>query len=501
MIYGGMILVFVVDGLRPDAFNTEDTPTLERLRREGVEFVASHSVFPTVTRVNAATIASGAHPATHGIVGNQMYARAVHPTRAFGTDGWKNLAKLDEATGGRVVFVPTLAERLQSHGKRLAAVSSGSTGSSFLLNPRAPRGVGILVNGYLEPGARVAYPDDVNTAVLARFGAAPAKGGRADRYDPVVDWTQAVLADYVIPELKPDVVINWITEPDHIQHALGAGSPDARAAIRNADAQIERVLRRVGTIGLDDEPNVCVVSDHGFGVNTGTVDVTRELLDAGLKAHADSDDVIIASSGQAMALYVKDRSPDRIQKLVAFLHSRPWIGVIFTRPRNGSAEAQGSVAGTFSLALIYGHNEARGADILFTFPWTSSRNEFGIPGTDVGDASSQVTSDHGSMSPWNVRNTFVAWGPAFKSGVTVRTPAGNVDVTPTVLHILGLVSDDAGLDGRVLHEALTNGPDEEQVIVETRAHTVVTTDASYRAVVQTSEVAGRRYVDKGWRIT
>jgi arylsulfatase A-like enzyme len=495
-----MILVFVVDGLRPDAFNPEDTPTLDRLRREGVELVASHSVFPTVTRVNAATIATGAHPATHGIVGNQMYAPAVHPTRAFGTDGWKNLVTLDEATRGRLVFVPTLAERLEAQGKRLAAVSSGSTGSSFLLNPRAPRGVGILVNGYLEPGTRVAYPDAVNTAVLARFGAAPAKGGRTERYDPVVEWTQAVLADYVIPELKPDVIVNWITEPDHIQHARGAGSPDARAAIRNADAQIERVLRRVGTLGLDDEPNVFVVSDHGFGVNTGTVDVTGELIDAGLKADADSDDVIIASSGQAMALYVKDRSADRIHKLVAFLQARPWIGVMFTRPGNGSAPAQGSVAGTFSLTLVHGHNEARGADILFTFPWTSDRNEFGLPGTDVGDANSQVTSDHGSMSPWNIRNTFVAWGPAFKHGVSVRTPAGNVDVTPTVLHLLGLDGDGPGLDGRVLHEALADGPDEEQVIVETRAHTVTTTDGAYRAVVQTSEVAGRRYVDKGWRI-
>jgi len=70
-----------------------------------------------------------------------------------------------------------------------------------------------------------------------------------------------------------------------------------------------------------------------------------------------------------------------------------------------------------------------------------------------------------------------------------------------VLQLLGLDSEGPGLDGRVLHEALANGPDEEQVVAETRSHTVATTDDSYRAVVQTSEVAGRRYVDKGWRIT
>ena len=30
-----LILVFVVDGLRPDAINPDDTPVLSKLRREG----------------------------------------------------------------------------------------------------------------------------------------------------------------------------------------------------------------------------------------------------------------------------------------------------------------------------------------------------------------------------------------------------------------------------------------------------------------------------------
>ena len=38
---------------------------------------------------------------------------------------------------------------------RLAGVSSGSTGSAFLLNPRAPAGVGALVNGYFDAGKTV----------------------------------------------------------------------------------------------------------------------------------------------------------------------------------------------------------------------------------------------------------------------------------------------------------------------------------------------------------
>ena len=499
-----MIIVFVVDGLRPDSIDAADTPTLHRLRAEGASFAASHAAFPTVTRVNAAVLATGRHPGATGILGNAMYVRDVDPVRAFSNDDWTNLVKVDRATGGRAVLVPSLAERLLAHGCRFAAVGSGSTGSSWLLNPRAAGGVGVLVNGYLDPGTLVAYPHEANARILERFGAAPAKGGRTDAYDASVDWTQTVLREYVLLELEPDVVIDWLTEPDHMQHAQSVGSPAARASIRNDDRHIDLVLRTLAARGR--ESHVFVVSDHGFGLNTYAVNVTRELIDAGLKTAPDSDDVVVASSGQAIGLYVKEPAAERVEKIVAFLQSCAWIGVIFTAPRRAETmlDPRGSVAGTFSLELINAYHPDRSPDVLFTFPWTSERNAYGVQGTDVGNTAgvtgslAGTGSDHGSISPWTVRNTMLAWGPRFKRGVTVRAPAGNVDVAPTILALMG--ASTSGLDGRVLHEALDGGPDEEQIAVETRAHTVEASAGAYRAVVQVSEVEGRRYVDKGWRL-
>ena len=298
------VIVFVVDGLRPDSITRKDSPTLHRLRTEGVSFANSHAVFPTVTRVNAATLATGAQPGTSGIVGNQMYVPAVDSRRAFGTDDYRSLRALDAATGGRAILVPTLAERLQARGLRLAGVGSGSTGSTFLLDPRAPDGVGVLVNGYFEPGKVVAYPADVSAAILARFGPAPPKGGLADRYDAVVTWTQRVLREYVLPELRPAVVINWLTEPDHSQHGVGVGSPSARAALAHDDREIALVLKTLDTLGLAASTDVFVASDHGFTTNAGSVDVAAELIGAGLKAAPDSTDVVLAGSGQAVALHV-----------------------------------------------------------------------------------------------------------------------------------------------------------------------------------------------------
>ncbi len=495
---GRFVLVFVVDGLRPDAITTEETPTLWRLRAEGVEFTDGHAVFPTVTRVNAATIASGAQPGTHGIVGNQIYVPAVDPRKALDTGNHHNLLAIDAATGGGLVRARTLAERLDKHGRRYAAVSSGSTGSAFLLNPRAPAGVGALVNGYFDPGRAVAYPAEAGDAILSRFGPAPAKAGM-DRFDAAVAWTQRVLREYVLPELRPDVVVNWLTEPDHSQHTAGVGSPAAREALRHDDGEIARTLATVDELGLTPAADVFVVSDHGFTSNVAGLDVAGELVAADLKAAPDSTDVVLASSGQAVALHVEGHDAERVARIARFIQSQEWGGVLFTRAL-APGDARGVADGTFSLELIHAANAERGCDLLLTFPWASDPNAFGVPGADIACVSGGVklyASDHGSMSPWNVRNTCLAWGADFKRGVTASAPAGNVDLAPTILHLLGIADAD-GLDGRVLTEALRDGPDAAKVAVDTRTHTLQV--GAYRAAVQVSVVDGRRYVDKSWRI-
>ena len=58
-------LVFVMDGLRPDSITPADTPNLHRLRSEGVWFENGHSVFPTVTRVNSPSLATGSLSLIH----------------------------------------------------------------------------------------------------------------------------------------------------------------------------------------------------------------------------------------------------------------------------------------------------------------------------------------------------------------------------------------------------------------------------------------------------
>ena len=505
-----LILIVVMDGLRPDSINREDPPALFRLRQEGVSYINSHSVFPTVTRVNSAAISTGTYPEVNGLVSNAMFVPGVHPNRAFNTSDHRQLLKLKEVSGGRLLFARSLAERLLERGIRFAAVSSGSTGSALLLSHRAPEGVGVLVNGNFDPGKRVAYPDEANNVILSRFGPAPIEEGSSS-----VDWADRVLREYVLPELQPEVVIDWQTEPDGAQHRYGTGSQEARQALANSDRNLALTLAKLQELGLADKTDLIVLSDHGFSLHSFRVDVTRALINAGLKPAADSDDVVLASNGQSVLVHVKGRDSQRIGKIVRFLQAQDWVDVIFTAGRKSGAatgrpsgrktgDEPGSVSGTFSLGLIRQANAERGPDILFTLPWSSAVNAFGVAGKHytAGDGGASAltgaASGHGGLSPWLVRNTLILSGPDFKRGITIRTASGNVDIAPTILALKGVTAGES-LDGRVLTEALRDGPDEEQIPSQTL---ILRTEAvgRYRAAVQVTDVGSHRYVDKGWRI-
>ena len=147
----------------------------------------------------------------------------------------------------------------------------------------------------------------------------------------------------------------------------------------------------------------------------------------------------------------------------------------------------------------------RSPDIVFAFSWSSVPNQHGVPETEyklVSGAGKTGPVDsgeanHGGIGPWTVRSMTLANGPDFKRGAVIRTPTSNLDVTPTLLHLLGMTTAVTEMDGRPLKEALATGPDQEQVVMETRPLQVKSGD--YSAVLQVSEVSGKRYIDKVWR--
>jgi hypothetical protein len=106
--------------------------------------------------------------------------------------------------------------------------------------------------------------------------------------------------------------------------------------------------------------------------------------------------------------------------------------------------------GTFPLSLV-GLEGPRAPDVVFSFAW-SDESVNGIAGTAVG-AESKLVMDHGSISPYDLHNTLVMQGPELRVGWRDPLPVGNIDICPTLTHVLQLDSGST-MDGRVLSEAL-----------------------------------------------
>ncbi len=468
-------LIIVIDGLRPDYVTPTVMPTLAALRDGGFSGENHHAVVPTVTRVNASSIATGSYPRTHGMMGNSLYVPSVRRDRALNTGNVDDLRLLDEAAGGDLLTTPSLGEILTTHGKRLFASSSGSSGSGFLLNHRT--GDGALVH------TAFVLPDSLEPLVTQLLGPAPAPS--LPNLGVVTRAIDALL-QVGIDHLQADVMIIWITEPDGSAHFGGVGAPLVMRALEGVDREVARLLAGLETRGLLATTDIFVTSDHGFSTRTGTQSITSLLVEHGLKATETSEDVILAGG----AIHVNRGGDERVHAIARLLQETDWIGPVFSRGTEDAA-TEGWVPGTLSFESVL-WNHQRSADLLALGNWTAATNEFGFP----GEVTLPGVASHGSSSPYDIRATLIASGPDIKTGVRSSVPTANVDLAPTILALLGL-SVPESMDGRVLSEAVHGGPDPSEVPVTTRQYIAETewTGGRYRVMLQKSFVDDTEYVD------
>jgi arylsulfatase A-like enzyme len=464
-------LLILVDGLRPDYVTADVMPNLTALGKRGVVFNRHHSVYPTVTRVNASSISTGAYPETHGLMGNTVFFPKVDPARFLDTANRGHLLKVAEAEG-RLLTAPTLGESLQAAGRKMLVVSSGSAGSAFLNNHTVSGGA-ILHYQY-------ALPEQLGEDMKA-LGPLPAEGapaGSLDRY--AVD----ALLKVGIPKIDPSVTVLWLSDLDSTAHDKGVGAPETVAILRHVDGQIKRIEDGLKAAGLFDSYDIWVTSDHGFSTHTGAIDLAA-VLKPFARSLPDGSPRIVTSGG---AIYVRDGDAAAVSAIAATLQKTAGVGAVFTRASQpGSFD--GAVPGTLSFdAARWNHD--RSAQILFSPDWTDAANTKGMRGT----VASGGTAGHGSSSPWDIHNTLIAAGPGLRQGITVDTPSANVDFAPTFLRLLGLAIP-ASVQGRPLVEALAGGTAVSANAVRTMEHTASTPDGTYGVTGMFSIVraGGREY--------
>jgi len=101
------VIVFVWDGMRPDAISEDDTPHLAALAKQGTFFADNHATYPTFTMINASSFATGSFPvAEEAVVTLKVLGNNVDPLYDVGVAGLHRLLdRRDRLTSARVIIV------------------------------------------------------------------------------------------------------------------------------------------------------------------------------------------------------------------------------------------------------------------------------------------------------------------------------------------------------------------------------------------------------------
>lgn len=278
------VVIFVADGLRYDSVTPEIAPTLARIRKEGVDFTNSHSIFPTLTTANASVIATGHFLGDTGNFGNTLYtgypvkARDNSPVVFLEDDGV--LADLKHHFADGYLGQPSLMARARAKGILTAVI--GKTGPALIQDIGATSPAAILLD---DTSNKTNYDGASNPAIVTDEMAKTISAVTGVDKPPGTAVPNIIQQSYlataasraVLPWLKaqdkPFILFFWSRDPDVTQHASpdkigslvpGINGETAHAGIANADASLKSLMDALSRLGLAENTDVFVTADHGF---------------------------------------------------------------------------------------------------------------------------------------------------------------------------------------------------------------------------------------------
>lgn len=309
-----LAVLVIADGLRRDFINDQSTPFLNSLKKHALWCSRHKSVVPCVTRVAAASMATGCYPDKHELAGNKLCLR--------GPGG------LIACDAGKPEF---FRDALQLRGYALARPT--------LAQITAPIG-GARIYGNASPGA--AYVQDpLHFGHVFHRWASMAPGGKELHGDKALTITaeldgDAAMTERFISDLcqepLPAAAVLWLGHPDSTQHHHAMGSAEHRRALLSTDQNIAKVSNLVQTLRRSGRDVLFMVgSDHGHETVSGSIDIAAELVAAGLKQDARSQDVLVAANGTAALVYVESPASETLSRMEHFLRTAPWAGQVIAR--------------------------------------------------------------------------------------------------------------------------------------------------------------------------
>lgn len=273
------VLIFVADGLRAGSVTAKSAPTMWKLARAGVRFTNPHSLYPTITTVNASAIATGHYIGDTGNFGNRLYVGfAVPEAGSAKTPELENdavLGEMNDHFGGNYLNEESLLAAARKAGFQTAAL--GKTAAAPIQDVTARDGSSTIVIDD-STGTADGIPVAPDIAAAMKAAGIPSTAPKTSVPNNAQEkYLLEIATKIVLPKFKqarkPFVVVFWSRDPDGSQHsqkdslgklAPGINGTSSEAGIKDADDTLAGLLATLKSRGLDKTTDVFVTADHGF---------------------------------------------------------------------------------------------------------------------------------------------------------------------------------------------------------------------------------------------
>jgi len=428
------VIMVTIDGLANFYIDDpkSDVPVMRKLAAQGARAEGGViAAFPTVTWPTHTTLATGAAPARHGVVGNSYFDRATGKSVPLILDRVLNK--------DQTVQIPTIYDAAHQAGLKTAAVCWPAS--------REAKSLDWTVPDMFEAEAWPNYGTQPWLTELRQAGLPVDKqnawcsmpGGGVPR-----DWLYTRMVRQVLQKHAPNLILLHLVEPDHVQHAHGPRSAEAYWIASYADDRIRDLVEAIETSPMAGKTTLFVLSDHGFFPVSYEIRPNVVLRKLGLIQGSDKAEKRAAyctAEGGACAVYIMDQDGrDRIAQQL--------------RTELGKLEGVQSVFDISEFAQIgqpTPQQNSRGADL-----WLAAKCDYAFSEASSGDLTTikrpKLSGTHGYLPDQpDMLSLCIVSGPGLKAGTRLGKIRA-IDIAPTVARILGIELPSA--DGKPLEKLL-----------------------------------------------
>ena len=411
------LIVFSADAMvSEDLEHLKQLPNYRRYLAGASEITRVRSVYPTITYPCHTTMCTGVWPEKHRVPGNLEFIPGRSPLPWLWDRKWNK-------------WPHDIFFSAKQGGYSTAAVFWPVTGNHPAID--------YLIDEYWTQG-----PDDTPRAAYARMGSDERMLKIVDRHirdnrirtHPETDFFIMGCTLDILREYQPDVLFLHPANIDAYRHHHGIFNDHVRNGIEETDAWIGAIMEVLNDLGIREQTNFVLTSDHGQMNIDRVVNINVLLQEAGLiRLNADGSlaswDAWCLSGGMSALVHLKDPANkavyEKTRDLLSFLCQEGVYG--FSRVLTAEeAWREEHLDGDFSFVLETDGYTSFGDSCVRPLV----RN-FDITDYRYGHAT------HGYLPVKGPQPIFLCKGPDFRENVVI--PEGRlIDQAPTYAKLLGV---------------------------------------------------------------